>query len=281
MLNEAENAVFSCARVTDQLKFLRLVKLDMRKAIYSVSNSSTHEFDKCLRITQERGAGKYAYPDRPLYTTKCEDENIRVISLSPSDYSSDLFDDEISVLIDKYGKRNKKIPYESPNERSVVILLQCGSHNILLGSDLEVSEDSRVGWQAIIKDSQVIKENGKSSYFKIPHHGSNNGFHSDIWDKLLTNKPVGTITPWNRNTKLPKPEMIAKYSDLTNGLYQTSKLPTSEKPKRRKNKVKKVIDSFNNTLREIPFNYGVVSAKMDLQDTSDWKIELEGSAFKI
>lgn len=280
MLSEAGNAVFSFAKVTDQLKFLRLVKLDRQKATYSVSNSSTFEFDKCLKIIQERGTGKYAYPDRPLYTTKYEDENIRVFSLSPSDYSSDLFDKEISALIEKFGKRNKKIPYESPNERSVVILLQCGSHNILLGSDLEVSEDIRVGWHAIIKDSQVIKESGKSSYFKIPHHGSNNGYHRDIWDKLLTKQPIGTLTPWNRNTKLPTPEMIHKYRDLTNGLYHTSKLPTSAKPKRREHKVRKVINSFNNTLREIPFDYGVVSAKIDLIGTIDWKIELEGSAFK-
>ena len=139
LLDNCPKAIFSFARATDLKKFLRLVSIDLQKSQYSVSNASTNEFNKCLDIVHERNdIVKPSFTDRLLYSTTYNKKTIQIHSLSPSDLSSRLFDEEISTLISKFEKRNKKLPYQSPNDRSVVLLIQCGSHNILLGSDLEI-----------------------------------------------------------------------------------------------------------------------------------------------
>ena len=138
LLSAGENAIFCMARPNDLKKFLRLVGLDHTKLEIQVSNSSTVEFSKCLEIMEKRNPGmrKNAEADKTLLSLALED-NIRseVISLSPSDFTMQAFDKEISTLITEYGPSSKKIINKTPNEKSVVILLKMGVHRALLRAD--------------------------------------------------------------------------------------------------------------------------------------------------
>ena len=282
LLGKYSDAIFSFARASDLKKFLQFVSLDYQKLNTSASNSSTNEFNKCLEILRDsKRQPKLANSDRLLYSVKEGNDSYEVWALSPSDKSSNLFDLEISKLITDFGSPHKKLPKISANDRSIVILLKLNSEVVLLGADLEVKDDKDTGWNDIIFNSHVVKASNKARYFKIPHHGSENGFHKLIWEKLLESEPVGTLTPWNRNTKLPKQEMVDKYKAVTKNLFITSPVLVSKKPKKRDRKTEKTIREFNSTIRELKFQFGVVSSKLSHQSSRDWDSALQGAAQKL
>lgn len=282
LLESCPKAKFSFARVNDVKKFLQFVSLDYQKLKSVASNSSTTEFNRCLELLQSSERNPvFASIDRQLYSSKCQEVNLEIFALSPSDKSSQIFDKEISQLIKDYGPTNKKLTKYSPNERSVVILLSCGSKVALFGSDLEVNEDQNLGWLDIVNNSVVVKKFGKAGYIKIPHHGSKNGYHDNIWEVLVKKNSIGTMTPWNKKTKLPTGEMIGKYKVLTSRLFITSQIDLGNKPKKRDSKITKMINEFNPTLREIKYHYGVVSTEFDIGSNEEWRIDLTGTAVEL
>lgn len=282
LLEIYSNAIFSFARASDLKKFLQFVSLDYQKLNTSTSNSSTNEFNKCLEILRNsKRQPKLANSDRLLYSAKEENDNYEVWALSPSDKSSNLFDVEISRLITEFGSPHKKLPKISANDRSIVILLKLNSEVVLLGADLEVKKDNDTGWNDIVFNSHIVKASNKARYFKIPHHGSENGFHTLIWNDLLESEPVGTLTPWNRNAKLPKQEMVDKYRAITKSLYITSPILVSKKPKKRDRKTEKTIREFNSSIRELKFQFGVVSSKLNHQSSREWESSIDGTAQQL
>jgi len=285
LLSMCPKALFSFARPNDSKKFLQLVCLDYKKSKLSVSNSSTVEFSNCLKILKERKerndqhAIKYPSLDKLLYYKKFEDIEIEVYSLSPSELSHQLYDMEISKLITDFGPTHMKIIKQSPNDRSVVLLLKLGYHIILLGADLEVNNNPKLGWLDITSNSEIIKKLDKSGYFKIPHHGSENGYHIEIWDKLIKDSPISTITPWNLGTGLPTELMLKRYNHLSQELYMSSEGKLHPKPKKRDQKITKTIKAFNNSLKEIKYQFGVVSSTIDLKNkNSKWLTTCTGAA---
>lgn len=277
ILKECENAIFSMSRVNDIKKFLQFVSLDYLKLNTNISNCSTEEFNKCLEIIE---SVKYASIDRPLYSESIDNINLQVIALSPSDYSSTIFDQEISTLITKYGSQNKKCLKETPNFRSVALQLKLGDRRALLGADLEVGTDNRLGWLNILNHSITLDQ--KSTYFKIPHHGSENGYHLDIWTDLLEETPTSTITPWNRNTKLPDPEMLLTYTNHTEFLYITSPVLNSSRPKRRSRQLEKFIKKSKRKLMEVKFSEGIIRSRIDLTNPIDkWSVSNYGEAYHV
>lgn len=280
ILENSPNAVFSFARANDLKKFLQLVSIDLEKLKKITSNSSTIEFNRCLEIISLRKSTiKNSEVDKLLYSTILETSKIEIFSLSPSELSNQIFDKEISSLIEGYSALNKRLISQSPNERSVVLLLKLGNHNILLGADLQVGNNPKLGWLDIANNSQVVKVSEKSKYFKIPHHGSENGHNADVWTKLLINKPIATLTPWNKKGKLPKKEMLDKYIQLTKELYITSSTSVGTKPKNRDVQTAKIIRQFNSSIQEIKFQFGVISSTINiLNENSAWDTSLRGTA---
>jgi beta-lactamase superfamily II metal-dependent hydrolase len=280
LLDESISAKFCMARPLDKKKFLRLVGLDYQKAKNDSNTSSTIELNNCIKIMQDRKFEfQNAIQDRILFTANLNNISSQIIALSPSDFVVNEYDKEISELITEYGYSNRKIVCQTPNDKSVALLLKVNNQRIILGSDLEVSEDNRKGWLCILNESQSI--DSKSSLFKIPHHGSKNGYHERIWDELLIDNVVANLTPWNRNTKLPKKEMLLKYKKHTDELYMTASL-NNNKPKERERSISKAISRFNGTLREIKYKLGIIRCRIGVdQNNEPWQIKLIGSAHKI
>lgn len=280
-LEECKSAKLSFAKTLDRTKFLNLVSLDFQKIKREASNSSTIEFNKCLEIINERGIPiKQAVQDQTLISFDIY-EKIRseFISLSPSDFTVNAFDQEISTLIDSYGPANSKIQIKSPNSKSVVIYAKLGAHRAILGADLEVSTNPNEGWLDIINNSNVIDE--KASLFKIPHHGSINGYHDDIWISLLSKNPISKLTSWNKNGKLPNGEMLIKYSKLSTQLFMTSPI-LSDKPKKREKHVEKLISRLKYKLKEVKYKKGIVRSRINILDEkSTWNVALFEHAFHV
>lgn len=272
LLETCKNAVFSIAIAHDRKKFLRFVGLDHNKIKDEATVSSTNEIDKCFKIIASRNSTiKQAVQDKVLLSSNNNNINFEIIALSPSDYILEAFSMEISTLITDYGKSNKKIIYQSPNDKSVVILIKINDQKILLGSDLEVSEDERKGWRCIIKNGQTIDL--KSHIFKIPHHGSVTGYDKEIWNNLIEPSTIAKFSPYNRGEKLPTKEMLLLFLDHTRNLYSTS-IPgiSKAKPKKRLKSISKAINRFNSTLKEVKYQKGIIRCFYNLEN-KNWEVE--------
>jgi beta-lactamase superfamily II metal-dependent hydrolase len=281
LLENAKSAAFCMARASDRKKFLQLVALDYQKITKEVSNSSTIEFNNCLEILKTRKTNiKFAQENTYLYSHKVSEFiESNVISLSPSDYTILEFEKEISSLITSFGPINKKIIFNSPNSKSIVIFLRLGYHRAILGSDLEVSINEKEGWLNILDNNNVVDK--KSTFFKIPHHGSKNGYHERIWSELLIENPISTLTPWNKKNKLPEAEMLVKYCEHSERVYMTS-AQINEKPKKRNRSIEKMIEKMNYKIYEVQYKEGIIRSRIDIENNSAlWEIALFKNAFHV
>jgi beta-lactamase superfamily II metal-dependent hydrolase len=281
LLEEATTATFCMAKPNDLRKFLSLVNLDYRKIDIEVSNSSTIEFNKCLEIINIRNRiNKNAEADKTLLNINIGNGlTSSVISLSPSEATIKAFDSEISTLITNYGESSKKIINKTPNSKSVVLFIKLATHRAILGSDLEVTESNTEGWLNIIEHSQVIDK--KSSLFKIPHHGSSNGYHERIWLQLLEEYPVSKLTPWNKSKKLPEPKMLEKYLTHTDKLFMTTAI-LNDKPKERSRTIDKIIKKMNFKIKEVKYNKGIIRCRINLLKPEEkWQVDLFENALHV
>lgn len=281
ILEKCINAKFCCSRVNDREKFFNWVSIEFQKSKIEPKNSSTVVFNKCLQIVSSRQSQiKGAVADKVLINTSNDDVDSGVIALSPSDFTMLKFDFELLELSKMAIESNIKIPTGSPNSRSVALYVKLGFHRAILGADLEVTSNNEEGWLSIINSSQVIDK--KASLFKIPHHGSENGYHKDIWQLLLSEMPVAKLTPWNKSGGLPKPEMLQLYSVHSNSLYSTSPYINSNKAKKRNPKLNKLISEFNKTLKEVKFKKGIVRSRINMKiANATWDIELLENALHL
>jgi beta-lactamase superfamily II metal-dependent hydrolase len=281
VVDECKSADFCFGKANDKKKFLYWVTLDYQKMKDNSKISSTSEFVKCLEILNRDKSRKVkpAYPDRIL--DSIPNIHTSIAALSPSDFVIEEFDKEVSTLIANFGGPQKKYVYQSPNEQSVVLLITLGHHSVILGADLEVFNDNRKGWLNILDYSKVATSS-KSSLFKIPHHGSENGYHQRILDELLNEDPILKLTPWNRNKCLPEPEMIRLYKTLSKNLYITSPVIKHERPKKRSKELEKIINFFNQKLKEVKYTNGIIQSRIVIDDPSaTWTTQLDGEAFNI
>lgn len=281
LLEECKNAKFSFARATDKEKFLKFISLDYEKLNRESNNSSTVEFNNCLDIIIKRkSVSVFAGKDRTLLRIPINGTiESEIFSLSPSDLVMEKFDRELSQMMVEFVNAARKVEELSPNYKSIALFIKFGDHRAILGADLEVSTEENEGWLDIINSSQVIDK--KSTLFKIPHHGSKNGFDEKIWDTLLEEKPVGNITPWNKNQKLPEVEMLNKYCALSDKIYMTSRV-VSSKGKKRDKDIEKMIEKFNCRVSEIKYKRGIIRCRCDIyQSNAKWDIELFGEAWHI
>ena len=281
-LEKCINAKLSFSRAHDTKKFLYFLSFDYQKRTNEKLNSSTYEFNKCIDIIQARAIPiAVAIENRNLISVNINALTNKVYSISPSDYTMEKFDHEIGSLITEFGSPNKKLPADSPNAKSVALYLEMGYHRAILGADLEISRDDREGWMNIVLNNTVIDNEKLSSLFKIPHHGSANGFCENVWSNLLEKNPVAKLTPWNRGNGLPQREMLKKYSQNTEKLFMTNRF-TSSQPKKRDKQIDKYLKKIGKELEEVKYKKGIIRCRIDMADpNAEWEVELIENSTQI
>jgi hypothetical protein len=71
------------------------------------------------------------------------------------------------------------------------------------------------------------------------------------------------------------------YKNKSDELFITSNFSTG-KPKKRDKVIKKMIQDFKIELEEVPFNYGIIRARINMNETNDqWFVECFGTATKL
>lgn len=230
-------------------------------------SGSTTEFYKVLKLIAKRKASYFfAISERNLFQKEINDTTISLRALSPNDNQFAAFLDAISIP--KEGQTKRHIPLEE-NKISVVTYIKTCLDSILLGGDMENSSN---GWESIC-DSFV---DNKSHVFKIPHHGSENGYCSKVWQKMVE-KPISIITRFNPSN-LPTDEMLDNIAKDSSAVYVVGS--KARKDREILGKVKKHGDI--NTVVSISLldsKYGYVKLSKYSED-EDWQVDIYGAVEK-
>lgn len=283
LLGLCKSAKFVMPAVNDKKKFLRFITLDGIKSVKG-GFSSTEEFAKCLQICIDRNMSPIrASSNKLLYRSVLghgvvDKESVEICSLSPSESVISHFDKELGNLLSK-KLSIVSVPEKDANDKSVVILLNNNGFSALLGADLEVNKKEDEGWLDIINNSLMVRN--KVGLFKIPHHGSENGYDVRIFEKFISDNAILKLTPWNRSVKLPDLSMMEVYRNHSDEVFITS--PVSRiltKPKKRSKQIQKMAEEFSRSLSEMKFEMGIVRSRVDVLNPIP-VVETFGNAIKI
>ncbi|MGA7577354.1 MAG: MBL fold metallo-hydrolase [Desulfobaccales bacterium] len=288
ILKECASTEFVCSAAMGSREFETLVSAYRRRSM--MVSTGVKEFLEILNILEERGNKRppnyprLAIADRLLWCSKpspgetgysCE-----IHSLSPSDPSVIKSKIEIDNLIPVSGETKRRVPVIGPNHAAVVLLVRIGDDQILLGSDLEELGDAGRGWSAII--SSQTRPQGKASFFKIPHHGSANADHPEIWLKLLEPEPLSVLTPFSvGNVVLPTRGDATRICNNTTKAFSTG-VPGYKITKGRDPMVEKQLREMGQKIRQVPFQMGQVRARgSQVNGKITWRVELLRGALPL
>ncbi len=205
-------------------------------------------------------------------------QSVTVEALAPADADLTAFYQALSRYeFDDSASRVETAAFDR-NDVSVAAWVRVGSHRLLLGADLEVFSNRDRGWDAVLQSPAPL--DGRAGVFKIAHHGSQNGHHAGIWASHVDSDPVAVLAPWNRGTKLPKPEDVKRITSLTTKAYAASQM--SRKSPTRPAVVEKTLREQGLETRARPSDVGQVRLRLDLAKAgASWSVELIDGAVSL
>ncbi len=176
-------------------------------------------------LQETRSPLEFAAPDRRLWRPAGKLRRA-VWSLSPSDRSIEIALQGIAKLVDDPQLPNRRVPSLQPNHTAVVLWCELPEVAVLLGSDLENTEDEQTGWRAIL--ASTARPDGRSAIFKVPHHGSVTGHNPEVWSELLEADVISVTTPFvHGRTHLPTPADRSRIASLSSAAYLSSDTPAT------------------------------------------------------
>ncbi len=158
------------------------------------------------------------------------------------------------------------------NIASPAIVIEFGKSRILLAGDME-----RLGWEEVWRD--YSNDGSLSSLFvKVSHHGSETGYHDELYPAICANGPVvGVLTPFNRHSK-PLPTRAG--IDYLEGQLQellTTSLQVAQRTQgivepltmSEIRRFKLILDRWNRRLSQMPDLWSVMDPDFSLASTGE------------
>ena len=226
-LETAVNATFCCSVALRKDEFS---KVAAQANDLMAESSDVDEIYRIFGILKDRraersttafGALKYAEEDKRLVQCSPGSTPVELWSLSPSSASITRSLQEFSEMVPELRSGKNHLPRQKANDVSVVLFLQAGDIRVLLGADLQSNTASDRGWRAVIVSRSRPQE--RAHVFKVPHHGSQNAHHPDIWSLMLEASPIALVTPYASGVDpLPTGRDRARLANLTNRAYSTA-----------------------------------------------------------
>lgn len=259
-------------------EFLTLLSLHSGdSSLVDRQTSGTSEMAKSVKVLQHRNAlvGTTIIPvgaDRILL----EENNCLIRSLSPSDKAFHNALASFTALLPETGTERKTLPRPTKNDNSIVLWLSCSGRIVLLGADLEETDDVETGWKAIVGSS--VRPAGKASFFKIPHHGSITGHSDDVWEHMVKNHAVCLMTEHSRGGySLPKDKDVERIKEKTTTLFCTS-LPKHRIVKR-ENAVERTLRGMTTKRKSLGGSIGQVQIRVS--NDSKMKVTMQEPAVML
>ncbi len=289
VFDECQSAEFAISDALSADEFLTLVALYRERTM--MKNSGLDEFADVFRILDSRkprgarfnppepaSADKLLYRDRIRLASEIVE--VTVSSLSPSKAAKLQANLAFAELLPRATESKKRVASPAPNHTSVVLWIEVGEHKILLSADLEKTSDPKTGWSIILTDSTVVS--GKAGVFKIPHHGSENAHHDDVWSELLSKEPLAVVTPFRLGKKpLPSPQDVRRINQLTPHAYTTA--PARRRRQKWRNRVvRDFIDQATRSMHNVHHGWGHVRFRQKISAKNrPWDVELFGDATSL
>lgn len=200
-----------------------------------------------------------------------------VWSLSPSSDAIHSSHQAIASLLPSENSPKRKFRALTPNSAAVVTLVVVGEQAILLGSDLE--EIGHKGWTSILASHG--RPSILSTCFKVPHHGSSNAHHGEVWSQLLEQGPQAVLTPFRRGkVVLPTQNDLDRIRGYTDAVFLTSK-PNAPKSKFSDPVVEKTMREATRSLRAAQPALGHVRLRRKIDASTGWTVALANGAFQV
>ncbi len=170
------------------------------------------------------------------------------------------------------------LPSQKANDVSVALFLQVADIRVLLGSDLQSDTAPDRGWKAVL--ASTSKPQGRSHLFKVPHHGSNNAYHPDVWRLMLEDGLIAVMTPFASGVAaLPKDTDQKRIMAHTKRAYCTA-VPRGWSAPKKGQPVDRVLQERN--LRAIePKTIGHIRVRRLFYGEADFRIETFNGAHQL
>lgn len=216
---QCRHADFCCSTALSKPDALALI------AIYggvSPRVAGTIEFMEVLKALKSEGRiihwlsanqtvfRRHARPDVP---------GCAVTALAPSAAATDYALQVMASKIPRNGELRSSLVWHEPNVNAVVLWVKFGGVSILLGGDLE-GTDEHLGWGAVV--GSPLREPELADVFKVPHHGSRNAHSERVWDEMLVPQPVAAVATFHQGSAhLPTADMTRALCARTARAYAT------------------------------------------------------------
>jgi hypothetical protein len=152
-----------------------------------------------------------------------------------------------------------------------VLLVSFGEDGVLLGADLERSQDATRGWMPAVRRARELGIT--ASLVKIPHHGSPTAHDEQMWSDALKPNPGAALTPFFSGTSpLPQPDDRTRIRGLTSrGYLTTDKAQSTDTA---------LLSAAlpGGLVRAIEGNVGHVRWRRKLDGSDDWRVTLDENA---
>lgn len=244
-----------------------------------VESKGLGEVQQLLEICKERTSYPIHASENKILWERSGVFPAEVRSLSPSDPAVAACIARLSEI--ERSKFRTRLPDVEGNLASVVLSIKVGERRLLLGADLECRADRNLGWLAVVDSHRNLRRPGHH-LFKIPHHGSENGHHPEIWSDLLHPNPLSALTPFMRGKKkLPAVEDRERILENTDQAY-ISATPRSGKFRHTNKTVQKTMQEFSRGIEVIAYEQGHVCVRGNLKDSPDsWQVSCHAGALHL
>jgi hypothetical protein len=268
----ASIACSSALRHEDILEFVLATEY-----VSGALGSGLDELRTILRVPNATRRIIWAKANLPLHPRPPGDAP-QVVALSPSE---EAFERSLRRLIqeatgEQVIRRRYSAP-EGPNGASVVVSVRTPPDSVLLGADLERSDNPDSGWQAVVA---LAKPSTLASLVKVPHHASPGAHYDAMWEEMVASDSAAVLTPWALGARfLPTQADLDRLKLLSGRLFLTA-MPALRRA-RKDREVNRLLERVHpgRQVREL-HGWGHVRARRKEGETS-WHVELAGDAVEL
>ncbi|MFH1328471.1 MAG: MBL fold metallo-hydrolase [Candidatus Bathyarchaeota archaeon] len=284
VVSSCPNALVCYSSALTKNEFLAYI-LNYENIMTQTTSSGVSEIKKTFQILSERRPFRraFAIANRPVLNLPAEGtaDSCIVTTLSPSDKEFDLFLRGIAELTPLPRQTKKRASYLRPNHAAVALWIESSSVKMLLGSDIEEKGDSLTGWAAIVHSAE--RPQGRSSIYKVAHHGSVTGHHDKVWSDMMIQHPIAVLSPfYHAGKKVPTDKDVARIVMLAPESYITTQNPVPKSKISRSSPVERTIRETVGKIRAAQPPMGWVSLRNGGKSNPNrWDVVLSPTASRL
>ena len=284
VFQEATAATFVCSAAMTSPQFSSMLAA-WRLRSFLPGGSGIDEMDAIIQELRDRVGLSGTKPPMRASAQKIlwerdQPKPAEIRALSPSDAADAVMIARFAEIRTTAMGLSRRLPQITNNHASVVLSVICDTARVLLGADLQIRSDRRFGWFAII-DGAIRGE--RYEVYKIPHHGSSNADHDEIWSKLLKPEPIAGVTPfvWGGIT-LPTQEDRRRILSHTPNAYLTAPAKWG-RLRDRDPRAEKLLRRFTKQVQLTPARFGHIRLRKNIGPgtSRNWEVAIFGAATKL